>query len=160
VWWGAVAYALVAGASKETAPLFAALWALSPIPLVGLLAPLAARALRKPGPEIEPLRGQLAHRAVSKPFKTSILVEKGNWRRFDRWLGPWNAGLLGFLWPPAWPALVAGYGQCLFATDRVRLYQWAAPAVALGAATVVTDWRLMPLLALVAWWRPFPSDGL
>lgn len=156
----AVAVALVAGAAKETAPVFAAAWSLSPWPLVGLAAPLVTRVLLRSGEDLDQYRVGVAGEALRHPWRTSVAVEANRWRSFERWAGPWGVGLVGFFWPGAWLALAVGYAQCALATDRTRLYQWAAPSVALGVAAYVHDPSWLVPLAALALWRPWPGDGI
>lgn len=96
-WYTRVAWALMAGGSRETAPVFAALWSWSPLPLVGLLAVPWWR----PG---APLR-------LFRPA----------WG-----IGPWGFLPALISWDVrAAACVVVGYAQCLIASDGARLYQWA-----------------------------------
>jgi hypothetical protein len=164
-WPAAMFLSLLAGWTKESAPLFAAAFSLNPVPLVGMVAPLVSRIFVKPGPELDEFRGREAGQAVLQPRRTSRLIERGRWRHFDRWLGPWGVALVGFAWWPALPAVALAYAQTIVATDRVRLYQWAGPIVAVGAGVLlapaaVAQPGLVALVAILAWWRPWPSEGL
>lgn len=156
-WWILAAWvALVAGMTKETAPAFAALWSWSVWPLFGL-ASVAARAVMRSGPD-PILRGD-AHEALVHPFRTAY--------RFHRdsdpamWLLPWGCLLVG-LAHPTWQTAaccLAAYGQCLVATDRVRLYQWAWPVLAVQTFAVVPQaWWLFVLVAHFA--HPWRTDGV
>lgn len=147
--------ALLAGATKETSPVFAALWCWSPIPLIGLLAP-AVRMLWKQGSDVldDENRWILDH-----PFKASRKYHAG----FPpaAWVLPWGVGVVALAhvsWPLAL-TLAAAYAQCAIATDTVRLYQWAWPVVALGVVGVVPVVWLLPL-AVVHAVNPFAGDGL
>lgn len=154
----AVAVALVAACMKETAPLFAAAFALDALLLVGLLAPLIRRLLSAGGEDTH------ASRALADPL--------GHARRahaehlFDPlvMLAPWGAGLLAVMAAERTVvlvmvlSLVLAYGQLFTAGNTVRLYQWAAPAVALAAATAVPPgWEAALLLAHL--FNPFAGDG-
>ena len=73
---------------KESAPVWAALWAWSPWLLIGLI-PVAIRALTvKPGPD--PL-GEQFQRIADHPIRTALEAHRGRWR--DAWLmlAPWGA---------------------------------------------------------------------
>ncbi len=154
LWWLAVLIAVVAGATKETAPLFAALWAWSLVPLCGLIAP-TLRFVQRAGDDV--LDAENAW-ILKHPIQASRKYHKG----FQPWVWalPWGAALVGvghMSWPLA-AVLVAAYGQCLIATDTIRLYQWAYPALAV-AATRAVDARWWPLLVLLTFVNPFAGDG-
>ena len=51
------------------------------------------------------------------------------------------------------------YAQLFVATDTVRLYQWAAPVVAI-AATSAVDPRWWPLMVVVTLFNPLRGDGV
>lgn len=110
----AVGWALVAGACRETAPAFAALWAWSPWPLVGLLA-------------VPWWRGGQGVTRLHRPA----------WS-----LGPW--GLLPALvpWDLRTACTVAvGYAQCLVGSDGARLYLWAC--VPFLEALALAPWSIV-----------------
>lgn len=106
-WYYRAGAALLAGATRETAPVFAALWSWSPIPLVGLLAVPWWRG------------GAGATR----------------WHRPAWSIAPWGflPAVATFDLRTAVTVLV-GYLQCLIASDGARLYQWAAPVFLPGLA--------------------------
>lgn len=135
-----VALGLAAGASKESAPVFAAAWSLSPWPLVGLLA---TGWWRWPAPPDQMW--------LERPW-SSARRDPLDWRRL---LLPWGA-VLPLAWAgAAWDratlaagvALALGYAQCLRSMDDSRLYQWAFPAVAVLACRA-EGWWVLPALAL------------
>lgn len=140
-WWAlSVALGLAAGACKESAPVFAAAWSLSPWPLLGLLA--AGWWRRAAAPDQEWLE---------RPW-SSARRDPLDWRRM---LLPWGA-VLPLAWAgAAWDratlaagvALVLGYAQLLRSMDDARLYQWAFPAVAVLACRA-EGWWVLPALAL------------
>lgn len=138
--------ALLAGATRETAPIFAAAWAWHPAPLLGLVAvgwwrPLRVIARQRaasyraaPSAPAEPLPPWLTH-----PIRAALL------RR-------WDVGLDGSLYVRPWGAVIAGlaiptpqllvtvalaYAQLFAAQDAIRLYQWAAPVLVLHAVHVI-----------------------
>jgi hypothetical protein len=154
LWWLATGFACLAGATKETGPIFAALWAWSTVPLVGLLL-VVARAVQRAGDDV--LDAQNAW-ILAHPFKASW-----EWhRRFPPWAWVMSFGvgvvaLSDLSWPLTVTLLVA-YGQCLMATDSMRLFQWAWPMVAVATAGAV-PMRWLPALAAVHLFNPFKGDG-
>lgn len=156
-WPAAVAVACLAGMVRETAPIWAAVYAFNPIPLLGLV-PVAARALMRQGDDVLDAENAwiLAH-----PIKAAQKYHAGLWLDWRTMVAPWGgllvalAGLdlrLGL-------ALALGYAQLLVATDSVRLYQWAAPAMALAAVNVTPGWAL-PLVALAIVFNPWKGSGV
>lgn len=145
-WYGpAVTYALLAGATKETAPLFAAAYAWSPLPLVGLLVPACIAIFRKPGPDTS--TGH-AHEALVHPIKTALATHRG--QPFLWFVLPLGVLVLG-LAHPTWQVaavLLLAYGQLIVATDLVRLYVWAWPVLALNTFHVVPRSWWLPLVVL------------
>ncbi|MGW4364103.1 hypothetical protein ACWEKT_00540 [Nocardia takedensis] len=158
-WWPAAqAVAVVAACMKETAPAFAAAFALDPLLLIGLAAPIARRLLVAAGPD--------THQSVALADPFGSARAKHAPQLFDPLplLAPWGAGLIAILIEDAevmavlMIALTLAYGQLLVAVNTVRLYQWAAPAVALAAATVIPPrWAVVVLLAHL--FNPFAGDG-
>lgn len=154
-WWLCVITACLAGMTKETSPLFAALFAWSPLPLIGFL-PVCVRAVMRSGPDVldEENAWILAH-----PFRASRKYHAG----FPpaAWILPWGVCLMG-LGHPSWQlaaVLAAAYAQCVVATDTVRLYQWAYPMLAVAASQTVDPRWFLPLIALhVA--NPFAGSGI
>lgn len=129
-WWVTALLALLLGATRETAPVFAALWAWHPLPLVGLLAVGWWRPAAPPSPD-EPW--------LSRPYAEA-------WRervrvRFDRlvYVAPWGAALAG-LCVPSWQmaaTVAAAHAQLFAAVDTLRLTVWAGPVLVLGAAQLL-----------------------
>lgn len=157
-WPLAVLWALVAGATKETAPVFAALYCWSPVPLLGLLAPLVRRVFWKPGTDV--LEGHhpwiLAH-----PIQASMREHAGQWGDGLQMVMPWGPAIIGLAaldWQLA-TVLAVAYAQLLVATDTVRLYQWAAPVLVVAAVGVVPiAW--LPVLVVLGIWNPLGGNGL
>lgn len=155
IWWLAILCALLAGAIKETGPIFAACWAWNPLLLVGLVVP-AVRALQRSGPDMLDRENAWV---LSHPFRASLKYHRETPRSL--WVLPWGACLCGLSilsWPLA-TALAIAYGQCLVATDTVRLYQWAYPPLAVAAARSV-DPHWWPVLLAVHLVNPFAGSGL
>lgn len=149
---GIVLVALAAGC-KETAPVFAALWAWSLWPLLALVVPAVLAVACTPGPD--PLGGKF-QQIADHPFRTAIEARLGRWR--DGWLlvAPWGVCLVA-LYAPSWPlvaVLAVAYLQLLVATDTVRLVQHAAgPALAAAAAHLIPiPWLVPAVVVHVVWW--------
>ena len=141
---------------KETMPVWVALWAWTPLALVGLVAPAVAAVVRKH--EVDPVTAQpLLQRVHDHPVRSSLEHHRGQWRSAWFMVAPWGAGLAALLAPS--PQLFAtvglAYGQLVVATDTVRLYQMAAgPVVCLAAAGVIpTHWLLLAVVVHAVWWR-------
>lgn len=153
-WWApAVAFACLAGATNERAPVFAALFAWHPVPLFGLIA---VGWTLKPGPD--PCGGDAAQ-ALVRPVQTS-------WEAHRRlplwaWVLPWGAGVFA-LAAPSWQlaaTCAAAYLMCVVATDTVRLYQWAWPVVAVCALEAIpAGWLALAVVLHVV--NPFRSEGV
>ncbi len=153
-WMAAIPVALFAGTIRETAPVFAAAFAWSPLPLLGLI-PVAIRHLQAEGPDVldEENRWILDH-----PLKASRKYHQGF--TIPNWVLPWGMGIL-CLAHPTWQLAVAAvlaYGQCLVATDTVRLYQWCWPVVALCAVQAV-PLRWLPVVVVAHLANPFQGNG-
>ena len=157
----ALTIAALAAATKETAPIFAALFAWTPVLLLALLIPAAIASLRTPGSR-DPLGDEhhawvLAHPIqASRKYHHRFLAD-ANPTLFT----PWGGAITAIAAPSLQLAatLAAGYTQLAFATDTVRLYQWAAPVVCIAATTAV-DPRWWPLLILTTLFNPMRGDGV
>jgi len=157
-WWPlAVALILVAAAIKESAPVWAALWAWHPLLLAGLVVPLIIGLWRRP--ELDQVTSQGVLREVhDHPIRTAFEHHAGRWRD-PRMVLQWG-GCLAALHaapPRVWATLAVAHLQLVVATDTYRLLHTAAgPLVALTAAqNVPTEW--LPYLCAVSlvWWiRP------
>ena len=156
----AVAVVLLAGAAKESAPVFAAVFAWNPVLIVGLVAPLLIGLVRRPGEM--PGMGKHHQWILEHPIKASLKYHDGMLRSLSPVLVyPWGAcvvALAAASWQLA-AALALGYAQLLIATDSVRLYQQAAPVVAIAATTAVDPVWWPVLLALTAF-NPARGDGV
>jgi hypothetical protein len=152
--WLAVVAACVGAMVKESTPIFAALWAWSAWPLVGLVAIVIPLAMARPA--IDEVTAQPHLRRIhDHPIRTAIEYRRGYWRSGWVMVAPWGATLAALIAPT--PQLVAvlvvAHLQLLVATDTVRLVHAAAgPAVAVAAAQVFpTAW--LPLVAVLhAFW--------
>ena len=156
-WPAAVVIVLIVGCVRETAPVWAALYAWNPLLLIGLV-PVAVRALQKAGGDVLDAENAwiLAH-----PFAASRKYHRGLWLDWSVMVAPWGgllAGLAGFDLRLG-AALAVGYGQTLMATDTVRLYQWAAPVMALACTQVLPSWAL-PFVAVSVLFNPWKGPGV
>ena len=152
---GLVLIALLAGTVKEHAPVFMALYAWSPLPLIGLLFTLYAEYRGTVRPTDADTIFALHH-----PFTHA--------RRFrDRYtfhhvlVSPWGVLLpLAFIHPSwqLWVTLAVAYGQLLIASDVSRLYHAAFPVVILCALQVPGLDNWWPLLLLAQWINPWQKN--
>ncbi len=146
--------------TKETSPIFAALFAWTPILLAPLIIPAIIASLRTPGPD--PLNDQhhtwiLTHPIqASKKYHHRYLIDAN-----PTLLTPWGGAITALGAPSLQLAatLTAAYAQLAIATDTVRLYQWAAPVVVI-AATTATPPQWWPLLIIVTLFNPLRGDGV
>lgn len=154
----AVAVALVAGACKETAPGFAALYAWNPWLLLGLVAPAIRAVTAKTGPDV--LDDENAW-ILEHPVKAGWKYHRAQYLDGLVMVTPWGGALvalavmdlrLGVL-------LAVAYAQLLVATDSVRLYQWSAPLVCVAAATAVPP-AWLPILVVLTVWNPCAGNGV
>ena len=158
-WLLAVALALLAGSIKEPAPIFAACYAWSLLPLAGLVAPLVRRLVGRFGDDVEGEEDRLRH-----PIRTGRLDHTGMWFEATAMATPWGACLLATLTtdratiPMLVVTVLLAYGQLFIAGDTVRLYQWAAPPVILATLTVLPPrWAVAALLAHLL--NPWAGNG-
>lgn len=155
----AIAVFLLAACVRETAPVFGALWAWSPWPLVALAAPLAAAFIRKPAASSGVADWDWI---AAYPVQAGLRYHAHHWRDPERMLFPWGVCLAGlFALDLRLAAILAvAYGQLLVATDTVRLYSHAAgPPLALAAAGVLPLEWIPPALALHVFF-PLPQDRI
>lgn len=155
-WWPlALVLVVVAASIKESAPVWAALWAWHPIMLVGIVVPLVVGLWRRP--EVDPITAQPVMREVhDHPVRTGLAAHAAQWR--DGWVmvAPWGA-CLAALYAPSWQiaaVIIVAYLQLLVATDTVRLLHTAAgPALAVAAVQVLpVEWLPLACVAHVVWW--------
>lgn len=141
-WWLTAALSLVLGATRESAPVFAALWAWSPWPLVGLATAGWWRPSAPPDAEREPW---LAH-----PWREAWKLRRQIGLDGTLYVRPWGAALAGLV-APSWQValtVAVAHGQLLQAMDTLRLAVWAAPVLVVGAAQVIPP-AMWPLAILV-----------
>lgn len=161
VWWVVLPAVYLAASVKETAPVWAALWAWNVYPLVGLVVPLFVALSIRPGMDEVTARPELRE-IHDHPVRTAVryrsVLDQPNlpwWRNGWVMVAPWGVCLAG-LYAPSWQvvaAVVAAHLQLLVATDTARLLHTAAgPALAVAAATVLpVPWLLVAAVAHVFW---------
>jgi hypothetical protein len=137
---------LALGATRETAPVFAAVWAWHPAPLVGLLAAGWFRKSCAPDEAREPW---LAH-----PVREALAIRGRIGFDPSLYLRPWGAALLGLVGAPSWQMVTAvgmAHAQLLVAQDAVRLTVWCAPVLVMRAAATIPPewWAVAVLITLV-----------
>ncbi len=139
--WPAVMLSLWLGAMRESAPVFAALWAWSPWPLLGLLA---AGWFRKSAPSDIPW---LAHPMQEAWKKRREIGLDGNVYFWP--LGGALAGLTIYSWQTALTVTIAS-AQLFIAQDTLRLLVWCAPVLCVGATTILPSilWILTLLITI------------
>lgn len=140
---GFVGVALLGGATRETVPIFAACWAWSPWPLVGLLA---AGWWRKPAPLYERAPEWLTH-----PTRAAVKLRLALGLDASLYVRPFGAALAGLVGMPTPQVFVTcglAVAQLAMAQDTIRLLAWAAPVLVLGAAKAL-PFALWPLAILV-----------
>ncbi len=155
--WPAAAVAVVAAAVKESAPVWAALWAWSPVPLIGLVIVVVRTVTVRPGLDRLTEANPTLREVHDHPVRTALVAHRDQWR--DAWVtvAPWGAclaSLYGIRWPMV-AVLIVAHLQLLVATDTVRLLHTAAgPAMAVAAAAVIPlAWLPLACVAHLVWWR-------
>ena len=156
-WPAAVLLALVAGCVRETSPIWASVYAWNPLLLVGLV-PVAVRWLMRQGDDVLDAENEWI---LKHPIKASRKYHAGLWADPFTMVTPWGAMIVGLAGLDAQlaAALALGYAQLIVATDSVRLYQWAAPVLALACVHVLPPWAL-PFVALGVVFNPWKGSGL
>ncbi len=133
----ACATSALSGLMHERGPVFAALYAWSPLPLLGLAVPLLM-GLRRPA-LLGATAGLAERRLLGHSLPAALLAH----RPFNDLANP--AGLLWSLRglpliaaylgasPVAWVSLGVAYASRLLGTDTARFLMWAAPPLCAGA---------------------------
>jgi hypothetical protein len=154
--WGLGAVlSLAGGATKESAPIFAAVYAWNPLPLVGLAAP----ALRYRTPAGDDGIADFSKACLDQPWAMAWFTRREHLTDPKVWLAPWGALLAGFTWnPQTLLTLALAYAQCLRAVDNARLYQWAAPVVAANVTRELPRSTWLPI-ALATAFNPWRGEG-
>ena len=156
--WLVVGLIVIACASsvRETAPICAALWLWSPLPLLALIVPAVIALVRKPAPSSGIAEWD---RITAHPIATALEYHAGRWRDARLMVLPWGVCLVG-LYTLDWRlavVLAIAYAQLFVATDSVRLYQHlAGPAMAFAAAALIPDaWAPVAIVGHLFWiWKP------
>jgi hypothetical protein len=152
--WGLIFLGLLSGTVKEQGPIFMALYAWSPLPLIGLLFTAYADYKGAPMPE-----GQDHIFALHHPFAHAQCFRNLHGTFHPNMVASWGLLLpLAMLHPTTilWVTLAVAYGQLMMASDLSRLYQQAFPVVILSAFQVpglVDYWPVILLGQLVSPWQ-------
>jgi len=137
----AIVVSLIGGLIRETIPLWAALLAWHPGPLIGVASHLILRLL-------------LPHRSRSKTnaIGNAMKVHAADWTDPRKLLLPWGVCLLAFGSGDirAVTCMVAGYAMLTVANDCQRIYQQGAAAVIAGTVSMIPIGLLIP--ACVVQW--------
>lgn len=152
-----VVVVLLAANVRETVPVAVALWAWSPLPLVGLVVPLVVQLVRRPQLDAVTAQPLLRH-VYEHPVRSAVEHHRGMWRDAWQTVAPWGVTLAALLnlTPQVVATVVVAHLQLLVATDNVRLTQTlAGPVVAVAAAEVIPpQWLPLVVVLHVVWWRP------
>lgn len=140
----AVVLSCTLACTRETGPVFAALWAWSPWPLVGLLAVRWWRPAAPPDSE------WLAH-----PIASVWKMRRTIGPDASLYLRPWGAAILGIV-SPSWQTLatvVVAHAQLIVAHDCIRLVAWCAPVMVASAVPHIPEawWALALLVTGIHW---------
>lgn len=157
-WWPlAAALVVAAAATKETSPIWAALWAWHPAFLAALVVPATVAVFNRAGMDdvTRTGAGGVLLRVHDHPVRTAWEHHQGKWRD-PRMVTQWGACLAAF-YQPTWQTaavVAAAYTQLVVATDTYRLVHTAAgPFLAVCAAqTVPTAWLAVAVVVSAVWW--------
>lgn len=145
-----IVLALVGGAIRETVPVWMAIYAWSPWPLIGLLGILPGVLKARP---VDPDRDNIW---LTRPAKAALDVRRRHWLSWQMVAVPWGVLLpLGVYMGDykVWTALAVAHVPWLFTSDWNRIVAWAAPVLAVAALSWQSD--LWPLLLLVHIFNPY-----
>lgn len=153
-----IAAGIVVGLSllvRETAPLFAALYASTPVFAVPLLLyPLISRFIASS----DALADARLRNILARPFHHAWRLRRIQFIQPALTFFPWG-GLLLAAFNPSWLLLIAvmvAYAQTLRAQDFVRLYALAAPILILSVAQMSPTWLV--LAAFLSWLNPWRKE--
>jgi hypothetical protein len=150
----AVVLIVLAGATKESAPVWAALWAWHPLLLVGLVAPAIIAVFNRPA--LDEVTATPILRHVHDHPVRSAWEHHRHKLRDPRMVTQWGGCLAALYAAPVqvWAVLAAAYAQLVVATDTYRLIHTAAgPALAFYAVQAVpVPWLGLLCAASAVWW--------
>lgn len=152
--WGvAVAASLLAGCIKETAPVFAVLYAQHWLPLIGLVSP-AVMAQVERGDDVT---DDFSHDCLERPFESAWWVRRGKSTDWRLWLAPLGALVAGFKGDTRTVTTVAAaYGQTVAAVDTNRMIVWAWPVLAENTVDLFGD--IWPVALVAHWFNPWKES--
>ena len=158
-----IALAIIAACVKESSPAFIAVFAQSALPLIGFVAVAIRQIFWKSNPN--DMFDAQSKDILDHPYLWGKRCHQGRWFSADIMLLPWGvcmAGFAGFLHPQMWWCVLAiamAYGQTLFATDSIRLYQYAFPALIYGTVLFLPE-AWFPLAIIGHWFNPYQKNCL
>ena len=155
--YAAILVAVIAACVKETAFVWASVYAWNPILLIGFI-PVVLRKMIRHGSYKLQGHGDYSIKNALRSVKQERI---GAWLNPALLILPWGALILGVghMSLQLIVSMIIGYGQLIVASDSVRLYQWAAPVLALACvAAVPPEW--LPLVAIFVAFNPFKGSGL
>ena len=138
--------ALAGGFVHERSPVFAAIYSMSPIPLVGLVGPLVLSRLM---PSSNKNLGFMFHARGSQRM--------GDWLDWNTWVWPLRgvvpiAAFVGVPSPSAWLALGVSAASRLMGNDISRFFVWAAPPFIAGMGDVPLWMVLVHVMTFRRFW--------
>ena len=152
----AIALSLIGGLIEPRLPVMVAAWAWNPWALVGLVSVAVLWKVAKRGPaEIMEDPEPLLH-----PWQAGQKYNTVTFRDMRQGVLPWGALLAGLaaLTPAVVASLALAYSQLFRATDRARLFMWAAPVMLVAAMRVIPE-TMLPVAVLVTWYNPWRGEA-
>jgi len=152
-WYALLVPAMLAGAIKETGPVWLAVFAWHPAALVGMLVPAYRRwMVAHPGPD---------HDIIAHPIKSAMQYRRGSLTDGRVMLWPWGIGICSLLTsgPQLWLSLALAYAQPLLASDVTRLVQQVAPVVLVHAIVMIPE-SLLPFAVALHLFNPWQKTPM
>lgn len=148
-----------AAATKETTPIWAAVYAWDWWPLLGLVVPLIRYIFWKAGDDVA-LMDDESRAAVQYPFLSSLRWHRGQWLSARAMLLPWGVLLVAPLHMNLQLVVALGlaYGLLLVVTDTARIYWWAAPVMCLVAAPHLLPFAFLAIVLHA--FNPWAGNGI
>lgn len=132
-------FLILASLTKETMPVFIALWSMSFIPLVGFIVPAVVYILNPPAEN--DLLGKEHENFLTHPFEAFKQYHLKGFLHPIYFLSWGICASALFYTGEYWQWILAGvlisYAQLLVATDRVRLFQYSFPLVLIATCNVI-----------------------
>lgn len=150
----ALIFLILASLTKETMPVFIALWSMSFLPLIGFLTPLVIYLFNPPVKQ--DILGEGHQQWLDNPFKAFKEYHIKNLLSPFYFLS-WGVCITAVLyqgeyWQWVLASVLIAYAQLLVATDRGRLFMYSFPLAILATClTIELNW----LLILIHLYNPF-----